>query len=310
MKIKILISTSTFGQFDDTPLKMLKLAGLETILNPYNRKLSEEESIELLKNVTGLIAGTELLSKDVLKSSSSLKVISRCGAGLDNVDLEATNELGIKVFFTPDGPTQAVAELTVGLILNLLRGISMEDHLIRSNTWKKYMGNLLTGKTLGILGLGRIGRKVVELTVPFSLNYLAWDSSPNQEFAANYKVEFRELNEILKEADIVTVHLPYSPELKNFISYEQIKLMKKDAFLINAARGGLVDEAALYKTLKEKRIAGAAIDVFEQEPYQGPLKELDNVILTPHIGSYAKEARIEMEIQAVKNLLQGLGLEC
>ena len=307
---KIFISTSSFAKYDSLSLKILESAIMEYQLNPFGRKLSQEECLNFYQDINGLIAGTESLTAELLKSAKKLKVISRCGTGLDNVDLEAAKELGIKVFITPDGPTQAVAELTVGLMFNLLRRISMEDRLIRTGVWEKYMGNLLTGKTLGILGLGRIGRKVVELTVPFSLNYLAWDSSPDQEFAANYKVEFRKLNEILKEADIVTVHLPYSPELKNFISDKQIKLMKKDAFLINAARGGLVDEAALYKALKEKRIAGAAIDVFEQEPYQGPLKELDNVILTPHIGSYAKEARIEMEIQAVKNLLQGLGLEC
>jgi D-3-phosphoglycerate dehydrogenase len=264
--------------------------------------------LDFYQDIDGLIAGTESLTAELFKSAKKLKVVAPCGTGLNNVDLEAAKELGIKVFITPGGPTQAVAELTIGLIFNLLRRITIGDRLIRTGVWDKYMGNLLTGKTLGILGLGRIGRKIVELTAPFGLHYLAWDKYQDQEFADEHKIKFTELDQVMGEADILTIHLPFAPELENFIGDKQIKLMKKGAFLINAARGGLVDETALYEALKEKKIAGAAIDVFEQEPYQGPLKELDNIILTPHIGSYAREARIEMEIQAAKNLLQGLGI--
>lgn len=302
---RVFISTSSFAQYDASPLKLLKDAGVDVGVNPYGRKLTPDECLSLYKDIDGLIAGTEVLTAGVLRSARKLKVVSRCGAGTDSIDIEAARELGITVFTTADAPTQAVAELTIGLMLDLLRGISREDRSIRVGVWPKNMGNLLSGKTLGILGLGRIGRRVVGLTQPFNLKYIAWDISPDRQFAAKYSIEFIGLDELLVKADIVTIHLPYTSELKGIIGGRELNLMKAGAFLVNTARGGLVDEAALYDALKERKIAGAALDVFEQEPYSGSLTELDNIILTSHIGSYAREARVEMEIQAVKNLLQG-----
>ena len=305
---KVFISTSSFAKHDALPLRLLKDAGLDIQLNPYGRKLTRDECLGLYQDIDGLVAGTEALTAEILRSASNLRVISRCGAGADSIDMGVAKELGIKVFTTPDAPTQAVAELTIGLMLDLLRGISMEDRLIRTDVWQKHMGNLFSGKTLGILGLGRIGKRVVELTQPFNLKYIARDISPDRQFADKHSIEFIGLDELLSKADIVTIHLPYAPELKGIIGEREFSLMKRDSFLLNTARGGLVDETALYKALREKRIAGAALDVFEQEPYSGSLTELDNIILTSHIGSYAKEARVEMEVQAVKNLLQGLEL--
>ena len=304
--LKVFISTTSFAQYDASPLKLLRDAGTEVQVNPYQRSLTPDECLNLYKDIDGLIAGVEALTAKILKSARNLKVISRCGAGADNIDREVAEELGIKVFTTPDAPTQAVAELTIGLMLDLLRAISREDRLLRSGRWQKNMGNLLSGKTLGILGLGRIGRRVVELTQPFNLKYIAWDISPDRQFANKYSIEFTGLDELLSKADIVTIHLPYASELKGIIGERELSLMKREAFLLNTARGGLVDEAALYNALKERTIAGAALDVFEHEPYTGPLGKVDNIILTPHIGSYAKEARVEMEIQAAKNLIQGL----
>lgn len=308
IQMEIFISTSSFATYDASPLKLLKDSGLNIQLNPYGRKLTPSECLGLYQSIDGLIAGTESLTADILRSARNLKVISRCGAGIDNVDIDTAKELAIKVFATPDAPTQAVAELTIGLILALLRGIPIEDHSIRAGRWTKSMGNLLSGKTLGILGLGRIGKMVVELTQPFNLKYIAWDNSPDRQFAEKYRIEFTGLDELLTRADIVTIHLPFAPELRGIIGKRELSLMKPDAFLLNTARGGLVDEDALYEALKEKMIAGAALDVFEKEPYTGPLIELDNIILTSHIGSYAREARVEMELQAAKNLLQGLEL--
>lgn len=304
--LKVFISTTSFAQYDASPLKLLRDVDMEVQVNPYRRKLTLDECLNLYKDIDGLIAGTEALTAEILKSARNLRVISRCGAGADNIDGQVAQELGIKVFTTPDAPTQAVAELTIGLMLDLLRTISMEDRLLRSERWQKNMGNLLSGKTLGILGLGRIGRRVVELTQPFDLKYIAWDISPDRQVADRYSIKFTGLDELLSGADIVTIHLPYASELKAIIGERELNLMKREAVLLNTARGGLVDEAALYNALKERRIAGAALDVFEQEPYTGPLKEVDNIVLTPHIGSYAKEARVEMEVQAVKNLIKGL----
>lgn len=304
--VRVFVSTSTFAEYDKLPLKLLKNAGMEIQVNPYGRKLTPEECLNLYQDVDGLIAGTEALSAEILRSARNLRVISRCGAGTGSIDMEAAKELGIKVFTTPDAPTQAVAELTIGLMLNIVRGISLEDRSIRSGVWQKNMGNLLSGKTLGILGLGRIGKRLVELMQPFNLKYIAWDNSPDRHFADKYGIKFTGLDELLTKADIVTIHLPYTSELKGIVGERELKLMKGGAFLLNTARGELVDEGALYNALKERRIAGAALDVFEQEPYTGPLREMDNVILTPHIGSYAVESRVDMEVQAVKNLIEGL----
>lgn len=312
--LKIAITTTSFGKYDKKPLEVLKNRGYEVIFNPYNRTLKGDEIIEICRNAVGIIAGTEQLDADILEnlttpiypqssvidSLSYLKVISRCGTGLDNVNLAAANRLGIKVFNTPDAPTLAVAELTVGLMLNLLRKINQADSAIRNGKWEKPMGNLLTGKKVGIIGFGRIGRKVAKLLVSFGCEIRYYDIRTEDEGLRTERVE---LDELLKTSDIVSLHVSSKEQI---ISKYEISLMKKGAWLINVSRGGVVDENALYRALKEGHLAGAALDVFEQEPYIGPLPELNNVILTPHIGSYALEARIEMERQAVENLLKGL----
>jgi len=300
----ILISTSSFAKFDTRPLELLKKSGLEFILNPYGRKLSPVELVKLAAQAEGLIAGTESLDVAVLKKLTHLKVISRCGAGIDNVDLKSAEELGIKVYNTPDAPTVAVAELTIALMLALLRRIPIMDQEIRDGVWKKRMGNLLSGKQVGIIGFGRIGRKVAEMLSALGADPAYYDPAVAGKKLGDFKyLEFRDL---LKKTDIISLHLSYSKENHKLFDQEEFSLMKQGAFLINCSRGGIVDENALYSALKEGKLAGAAIDVFEQEPYNGPLKELDNVILTPHIGSYAKEARVKMEIEAVENLLTGL----
>jgi D-3-phosphoglycerate dehydrogenase len=236
-----------------------------------------------------------------------LKVISRCGVGMDNVDLEAAAQLNIKVFNTPFGPTLAVAELTVGLILDLLRKVTMMDREMRAGVWEKRMGKLLSGKRVGIIGFGRIGQKTGKLLRAFGCEIGCYDNLRIRGLE-DLGIKRLEMDELLRESDIVTVHVSGKYE-KPLLGVKEIGMMKKGAWLVNVARGGVVDEEVLFDALKDGRLAGAALDVFEKEPYDGPLKELDNVILTPHIGSYAKEARIEMEIQAAKNLIKGLAIE-
>lgn len=219
---KVFISTSSFGKYDTSPLKLLEDASLDVQLNPYRRKLTPDECLKLYRDIDGLIAGTEALTADVLKSARNLKVISRCGVGIENIDMNTAKELGIKVFTTPDAPTQSVAELTVGLLLDLLRGISVADRSVRAGLWQKNMSSLLSGKTLGILGLGRIGKRVVELTQPFNLKYIAWDMSPDRQFADKYGIEFSGLDELLGKADVITIHLPYTSELSGVIGKESL----------------------------------------------------------------------------------------
>jgi D-3-phosphoglycerate dehydrogenase len=215
-------------------------------------------------------------------------------------------KLGMKLFNTPDAPTLAVAELTIGLILSLLRNIPRLDEEIHHGTWKKRMGNLLNQKQVGVIGFGRIGRKVADLLVPFACRIVYHDISKDLSADPPY-VEPNALDELLKTSDVVTLHASTAAG-RFLIGEEELRTMKKGAWLVNTSRGEAVDEEALCRALEEGRLSGAALDVFQKEPYDGPLKNLPNVILTPHVGSYAKESRIEMETQAVRNLLAGLGL--
>jgi len=242
-----------------------------------------------------------------MENIPSLRVISRVGTGLDNVDRQAAAEHDIKVFSTPAGPTLPVAELTLGLILSVLRKIACFDRNIRRGIWKKEMGSLLSGKTVGIIGFGNIGQKLTELLQPFRCEILVYD--PYVRCAGKQSVKQTEtVEELLRSSDIISLHLPYSKENHHFLDRERLSLLKSGAVVVNTARGGLVDEKVLFDLLRKGQLAGAAFDVFEQEPYQGRLKELDNVVLTPHVGSYAKESRAQMELDAVSNLLTGLGI--
>jgi len=302
LKGKILIATSSFGKLSRDPIDKLIKNGFEVVNNPYGRKLSVQELNELLKGAVGIIAGLEDLNRDVLKGSS-LKVISRCGAGVSNVDLDAAKEMNIEVRNTPDAPTQSVAELTLGLILSLLRHVVVSDKDVREGKWAKRMGTLLHGKKLGIIGLGRIGKRVAELIAPFKLHILACDLKPDNKFAKSLNIKIVPFEELIKEADIISIHASCSECL---IGRDDFSKMKEGVFIMNVSRGSVMDENALVQELKKGRIGGAALDVFSKEPYAGELTAFENVILTPHIGSYAKEGRIKMENQAVDNLIRAM----
>jgi len=293
----ILITTSSFDL--ETPeIAKLKNAGYSIVMNPHGKRITEDQAIELLTpDIVGVIAGVEPLTEKVLTSVKGLRVISRCGAGMDSVDLKAADKLGIAVRNTPDAPAVAVAELTIGLILSALRHIPLQDASIRKGGWDRPMGGLLGRRTLGIIGYGRIGRRVEAIAKSFGANVIAFDpvSAPGVT-----------LEDVLMKADIVTLHIPYSDENRHIINAARIAQMKKGAILINASRGGLVDEAATADALRSGHLSAAAFDVFEEEPYTGELKDIPNVILTPHVGSYAIEARAMQEAESAANLLEEL----
>ncbi|MDO9566764.1 MAG: phosphoglycerate dehydrogenase [Candidatus Desulfaltia sp.] len=301
---EILITTSSFGKQDSSLLQILSENGLSYKLNSYARKLTESEVSDLIEQhqPVGMIAGVEPLTRKVLEKAKNLKVISRAGIGMDSVDLQAAKDLGIAVTNTPDAPTIPVAELTLGMILSLLRRIHISDASIRRGEWVRPMGNLLQGKTVGLIGCGRIGSCLAGLLSSFGCIILGHDPFINK----SDKFSLVSLGKILSDADIMSLHIPYNKENHHFINAKRIQGMKKGALLINAARGGLVDEDALYNALCSGHLGGAALDCFEQEPYTGKLKDLDNVLLTAHIGSYAQEGRVMMEKQAVENLLREL----
>lgn len=299
----ILATTSSFAQGAPERLQPLADQRLAVALNPWKRKLSEAELQELLERErpVGLLAGTEPITREVLDNSQPyLRVISRVGAGWDNVDRQAAAELGIRVYRTPGVLTAAVAELTLGLILGALRSITLTDRLIRQGIWQKPTGRLLHGKLVGIIGFGAIGQRVGELVQAFGARVIYHDAAP-------VKVPWARavsLADLLAQADIITLHA--SGQARILGRPELESLGQRGVIFVNTARGGLVDEEALGEFLADGRLGYACLDVFEQEPYHGPLCALDCVTLTSHIGSYAMEARRQMEEQAIANLLMGL----
>ena len=295
--IKILIGPSTFAVQDRAPLQRLEEIGATIVHNPYKRRLVKSELMELLENdVTGLIAGLEILDREVM-TKSKLKVISRCGAGISNVDLKAAQELGIKVCYTPNGPTTAVAELTVGALFCLLRSIHIMDRELHQNKWSKITGRQLERKTVVIVGFGRIGRKVASLLVPFGVKILAVDVNTGQPVDG---VTFCSLEEALPLADIISIHVSGNEEI---FGREEFKNIKNGALLLNAARGEAVNEKCLIEALENGTVGGAWMDTFVQEPYAGRLQKYPQVLLTPHVGSYTTEGRLEMEMETVENLI-------
>jgi D-3-phosphoglycerate dehydrogenase len=301
MASKILIGPSSFAEADRTPLEKLTAAGYTAIDNPYKRKLTKEELGALLKDdVVGILAGLEPLDRDVL-SKSHLKCISRVGAGMTNVDIESAKELNIAVFNTPDGPTNAVAELTLGAMLGLLRSIPQSANALHEQKWVRKMGGQIEGKTVAIIGFGRIGQRVAELLAPFRAKLIAVD--PYLRKPEKLMCPLLPLEKALGQADIITIHISGDECLFDEASFSG---MKRGMLLLNAARGSIVSEKALINALDEGIVAGAWLDTFEKEPYEGPLCNYRNVILTPHIGSYTVECRQRMENEAVSNLLKTL----
>lgn len=296
--MRIAITTSSFARYSDAPLQLLRDAGIEYVMNDKGRALTEEEAVQILEGCVGVAAGTEPLTRKVMDSTPGLKVISRCGTGMDNVDRAYAQEKGIAVCNTPDGPTLAVAELTVGLMLSLIRQVPRQDRELRSGVWKKRMGNLLYGKHVGIVGFGRIGRAVAQRLVTFGAEIAYCD--PHVEDKAFSRLG---LDVLMDWADIVTLHCAKPEGGATLLDLGRLSLMRPGSFVLNVARGGLVDEKALLGLLTANHLGGAALDVYGKEPYEGPLKDMENVILTPHIGSYAREARIIMELDTIKNLL-------
>jgi D-3-phosphoglycerate dehydrogenase len=299
----VIATTSSFARESPEALELVEKEGLKIILNPWGRKLKEEELGKLLKDhrPVGLLAGTEPITRKVLDAAKDhLRIISRVGVGWDNVDREAARQMGIRVSRTSGVLTQAVAELTIGLILSALRSISSNDRLIRQGKWHKSMGGLLAGKIVGIIGFGHIGQRVGELVTAFGAKVLYYDPQPKDVPWARAVT----LPELLSQAEIVTIH---AAGRERILGPDELKnICKQGVLLVNTARGGLIDESALQECLKDGKVSFACLDVFEDEPYCGPLCSLENVILTPHVGSYAREARILMERTAVENLLNGL----
>jgi D-3-phosphoglycerate dehydrogenase len=277
---------------------------LKLIFNPYKRKLNEEEVIKLITDYQpdAIIAGLEPITRKVMKKATRLKIISRCGVGIDNVDMAAAEEMGIKVYKTPDAPVQPVAELTIAMIFALTRNLLKLDSDTKKGLWGKSDAYLLSELTVGIIGCGRIGSRVASILNETGCTILGYDivDIPEKYF------EKTTFNDLMKRSDIISLHIPLTPQNYHIIGRNELLRMKPGSIIINTSRGGLIDEKPLYDFLKNGHLRGAGLDVFDEEPYNGPLCKLDNVILTPHSGSSAGGSRLKMEEESVTNLINGL----
>jgi len=307
---KILVSDS----LSEEGLKILK--EVKEFQVDVKTDLKPEQLKEIIKDYDALIVRSATkVTKDIIGAATNLKVVGRAGVGLDNVDLDAATQKGIIVMNTPAGNTISTAEHTVSMILSLSRNIPQANASTKKGEWKrsKFMGVELYNKILGIVGFGRIGSEVAKRAFSFGMKILAYDPFLSKEVAENIGVEVVELKDLFTRSDYITVHTPLTEETKHLISKEQFAIMKKGVRVVNCARGGIIDEVALAEAIKEGKVAGAAIDVFEKEPVapESELLKLENVVVTPHLGASTEEAQVNVAIEVaeiVRDALLGKGI--
>ncbi|NJE26851.1 3-phosphoglycerate dehydrogenase [Thermococcus sp. MV5] len=289
-------------------IDVLKNAGLEVVYEEYP---NQDRLKELVKDVSGIIVRSKpKVTKEIIDAAPNLKVIARAGVGLDNIDVEYAKSKGIEVVNSPGASSRSVAELAVALMFNVARKVAFADRKMREGVWakKQSMGFELEGKTLGIIGFGRIGYNVGKIAKTIGMNILLYDVYKNYERAKEIGAEFVELEYLLKNSDVITIHVPLLESTYHLINEEKLKLMKPTAVLINTSRGPIIDTNALVKALEEGWIAGAGLDVFEEEPLpkDHPLTKFDNVVLTPHIGASTVEAQARAGIEVAEKVVKVL----
>jgi D-3-phosphoglycerate dehydrogenase len=307
VSLKILIATRSFGSTSSKPYEVLTNAGFEYVRADMSLEMDEDRLVQLLQGVAGAIVGVVPMTARVMENAPDLKVISMHGVGVDHIDLEAASHLGIVIANCPGTNDQPVADLTIGLMIAVARSIPNVDYELRQGGWGRYQGSELWGKILGLIGFGHIGRGVARRALGFDMQILVYDPFVSPQQIGMDGVELTNLEDLIVKSDFISLHSPLTPETHHLIGKAQLERMKKNAYLINTARGGLVDEKALYIVLHDKRIAGAALDVFADEPPIGnPLLALDNIVVTPHIGAHTREAIERMGVMAAQNVVRTL----
>ena len=305
--MRVLITTTSFMDTPGTHHDLLQEQGYEIVTA--RGPLDEDQMMDLVGDADGIICGDDAITRRVMeKGLPGLKVVSKYGIGVDRIDLEAARELGIPVTYTPGVNEVTVAEHVFGLMISLARNIPQENQLVKGGQWKRITGHELWGKTIGIIGMGRIGKQVARRALAFEMKVLGCDPIWDDPFCQQYSVGRCLMDEeLLRQGDFITLHMNLTPENRHFINRDRLSLMKPAAYLINCARGALVNTTDLLEALRAGRIAGYATDVLEQEPPDpdDPLvtSGLENVILTPHIGSRTYESVVRQATMAVKNLV-------
>jgi len=304
MAPKVLIATRSFGSTSPRPAEILQTAGCDLVTADMSLEMTEARLIGLLDGVAGAIVGLVPMTARVLAQASDLKVVSAHGVGVDHIDLDAAAELGITTANCPGANADSVADLTTGLMISIARDIPAVERQLRQGGWGRHHGGEVFRKTLGIIGLGSIGSRVAKRAVGFDMTVLAYDPYASAASRKLPQLQLVSFEDVIRQADFVSLHTPLNDSTRHFIGPEQLAAMKPNAYLINTARGGLVDEQALYDALHSRKIAGAAIDCFAVEPpAESPLLNLDNIVMTPHIGAHTQEAIERMGVMAAQNVV-------
>ncbi len=311
---KVLVVSRSFGQVVSIGEEILVKNRWEVrYVRDEERPLDGPKLAKIVarENPDAIICGVEPITAEVLRASDKLRMVMKHGVGIDNIDLNAATAQGIVVANVPQANSEAVADLTIALMLMLLRSLYEAVSSTKAGGWNRYIGHELGKMTVGVIGTGKIGTEVIKRLQGFGATILAYDIAPNPDLISKYGVRYVTLEELLETADIVTLHLPLTEDTRGMIGVNELKRMKKSAYLINTSRAEIVDEDALYVHLKTRQIAGAALDVFSREPPgPSPLLQLDNVLPTPHIGAYTVEAIDRMDRICAETIIAVFQGEC
>lgn len=306
---KILITPRSLTKNGHPALNALIEAGHELVFSTAGKQPDEAELMRLLPQCAGYLAGVEPISASVLVAAKNLRVISRNGTGIDNIDLDAAQKLGIKICRAEGANARGVAELAMSLILSLARDIPRSDHTLKSDAWSRKQGVELENRTLGLIGCGRIGKLVAGFASAFGMSVLAYDLFPDKSFSLPGSFDYATLDKVMAESDFISLHCPPASDGRPIIDSEAIARMKNGVCIVNTARAGLVDDTAMLTAIESGKVAGFATDVFETEPPQmSALISSDKTIVTPHIGGYTSESVYRAVSVAVENILKELSV--
>ncbi len=302
--VKVLVT----DPLEEKGVEVLRKAGFDVVVKT---EWSPENLLSLVSDVEGLLVRSRTkVTSEVIDAASQLRVIGRAGVGVDNIDVSYAREKGVEVVTAGDAPADSVAELTFGLLISVARSLSEADSSMKEKKWekKRFMGVQFAGKVLGVVGVGNIGRRVVRIAHAMGMRILAYDVVVYEDLKEIYGVEYVSLEELLKEADFVTIHVPLLPQTRNMISKKEIGLMKNEAIIVNTARGGILDEEAVYEAIVEGRLKGAGFDVYSEEPPKSEvlwkLISLPNVVCTPHIASQTNESQEAVAVKTAESVVK------
>ena len=309
MKPVILCTSPTFGKYNGKAVKMLEDKGYEIVYIPQDEAHDTVKLKGYVHDAVAWIVGYSKISREVLESATSLKIATKHGTGTDNFDLQAAREKGVVITNTPGLNANAVADLAFALMLSLARKVPVADGKVRNGFWGPLMGTELQGKTLGVIGLGDIGKGLIKRAKGFEMDFVGFDPVRDEEFAKKQRVKVcKDYREVLAISDYISLHVPLNEKTAQMLGRSEFKIMKTSACVINTSRGGVIDERALIAALRNEEIAGAGLDVFAEEPpgADNELLKMKNVVLAPHMGAYTEEAMAAISAVCAENILRVL----